>query len=337
MSETEKRTEMAADTASPDASTERAQREALDWLRRLTSGEVARADLDALDRWRAQSPEHRRALAEANLLWDVLGKVAREADARGLAHGGPVRSFLGRPVARRAALASAAAASIAYLVARPPLHLWPTVAELMAPYRTATGERRQLTVASGIAVEMDTQTSLAAPVTAGEFYSLELISGQLAVSVHAEADRSVVIAAAGGLARADRGSFDVRRDVSSVCVTCADGVVQVSYRSSTATLRPGQQVIYNDRGLGSTITADPTVVTAWQRGLLIFRDVPLAEVVVEVNRYRPGRIILLNEALAERKVMAGLRLDQIDDFVTYIGQTFGAKIRSLPGGVVLLS
>jgi transmembrane sensor len=184
---------------------------------------------------------------------------------------------------------------------------------------------------------MDAQTSFTAPVTAGGFYSLELISGQLAVSVHAEADRPVIIAAAGGHIRADRGNLDIRRDASSVCVTCVDGAVQVSYRSSTATLRSGQQVIYNDRGLGSAATADPTVVTAWQRGLLIFRDVPLAEVIQEVNRYRSGRIILLNDSLAKRKIIAGFRIDQIDDVVNYIVQAFGAKSRSLPGRVVLLS
>jgi transmembrane sensor len=334
MSETEKPMSAAAE---PGDSESRTKREALDWLRRLTSGEVTRADLDALDRWRAESPTHRRALAEANLLWDVLGKVAHEADARGLARNGSVRSFLGRPATRRAALAGAAAASVAYLMMRPPLHLWPTAAELMASYRTATGERRQLSIASGITIEMNTQTSLSAAKAVGELYSLDLVSGQLAVSVRAQAARSVVITAANGKTQADRGSFDVRRDGSSVCVTCADGVVRVSYRSTTTTLQQGQQVSYDDRGLGSVVAADSTAVTAWQRGLLIFRDAPLAEVIEEVNRYRPGRILLLNDALAERRVIGGFRLDQIDDVVNYIGQAFGAKIRSLPGGVVLLS
>jgi transmembrane sensor len=96
-------------------------------------------------------------------------------------------------------------------------------------------------------------------------------------------------------------------------------------------------VTYDSRGLGSATAVDLAVVTAWQRGLLVFRDEPLAKVVEEVNRYRPGRIILINNALGERKVVAGFRLDQIDDVVKYIEEVFGAKVRSLPGGVVLLS
>jgi transmembrane sensor len=315
---------------------ERVRQEALDWLRRLTSGEASRADLDALDRWRAQSPQHRRALAEANLLWGVLGRVAQEAGARDAVRA--AGRLTGHRVGRRALLAGAAAAAgFAYLAVRPPFHLWPAVAELMADYRAATGERRQLAIAAGITVELDTQTSLTAPVPAGPLYSLELIAGQLAVTIQAAAARPVVIAAAGGQARAEQARFNLRRDGASVSVTCAEGAVQVAYRSMTATLGTGQQVTYGEHGLGAAVASDPAVATAWQRGLLIFRDAPLAAVVDEVNRYRPGRIILLNEALAARKVVAGFQLDRIDEVVDYLTRAFGAKARQLPGGVVLLS
>jgi len=56
-----------------------------------------------------------------------------------------------------------------------------------------------------------------------------------------------------------------------------------------------------------------------------------------VNRYRPGRIILANRALAERKVVAGFRLDRIDDAVKDLTRSLGVQTRSLPGGIVLLS
>jgi transmembrane sensor len=68
MPETKKPMEAPADNSDRAAVPDRVQQEALDWLRRLTSGEVTRADLDAFERWRAGSPERRRALAEANLL-----------------------------------------------------------------------------------------------------------------------------------------------------------------------------------------------------------------------------------------------------------------------------
>jgi len=41
--------------------------------------------------------------------------------------------------------------------------------------------------------------------------------------------------------------------------------------------------------------------------------------------------------LGERRVVAGFRLDRIDDVVGYLISAFGARTRSLPGGVVLVS
>ena len=317
------------------AASEDLQRQALDWLRRLTSGEVSRSDIEALDRWRAQSRAHRRAFARANLLWDVLEPVAREAGKR---RPQTVLPFA-RPIGRRVILtgtAAAAAAGLAYVAIRPPLHLWPAISELAADYRTAAGERRQVSLTSGVTIEMNTRTSLAERGADGA-HKLELISGQVAVDVQGGASSPVVVVAADGQALADRAHFDVRRDDSSVCVTCSQGAVQVTCRSFAAALGPGQQVRYDAQGLGPVVAVDSNIVTSWQRGLLLFRDVPLAQVVEEVNRYRPGKLVLLNDDLGRRKVVAGFRIDQIDDVVAYVSRTFGARTRSLPGGIVLLS
>jgi transmembrane sensor len=331
MSDSKKPSRVMAASGNPETETKRIRLEALDWLRRLTSGSATQADLETFESWREQSADHRSALAEANLLWDVLGDVARAAEPHPV-----VRSLLTRPIGRRALLAGATVAGAAYLAFRPPYHLWPAVSELMAPYHTGTGEQRQVAIGSGVTVEMDTQTSLSGPVAKGQLYSLELLSGQLAVSVESSM-RTVVVSAAGGQSRAVQAKFNVRYENSGVCVTCSEGAVDISYNSQTLTLHEGQQATYGDRGLGPIVATDPSVATAWQRGLLLFRDVPLARVVDEVNRYRHGRIILLNRVLGERRVVAGFRLDQIDAVVDYFRQAFGAKINVLPAGVVLLS
>ena len=77
-------------------------------------------------------------------------------------------------------------------------------------------------------------------------------------------------------------------------------------------------------------------MTAWQQGLLIFRDVPLARVIDEVNRYRPGRIIVVDPRLGRREVVADFRLDRLDAVVEFVAQVMKAPVRSLPGGIVLL-
>lgn len=325
--------------AEGDRAPNRVGAEALDWMRRLGSGEVTQAELDALDRWRTASAAHRRAFAEANLFWDVLGKVAEEATLR-VRTRRPALALPDRRMARRtflAAAAAAAAAAVAYVAVRPPLGLWPSMAEFAADYRTATGEQKRLAIAAGITIEMNTQTSLTAPVTVGQHLALELVTGELDVSVGTAQARPLRIAAAGGQIDADRGNFNVRCDGPSVCVTCSDGTVRVTGRSAVTTLVGGQQVSYGDGVRETKVAVDPTLVTAWKRGMLIFRNTPLPQVIAELNRYRPGKIILLNNNLAKRTVVAGFRLDQISEAVRYLSQAVGAEARSLPGGVVLLS
>ena len=52
--------------------------------------------------------------------------------------------------------------------------------------------------------------------------------------------------------------------------------------------------------------------TSWRRGVLVFDRQPLAKVVEELNRYRPGRVVLSNADLANREVSAVFRLDMLD-------------------------
>ncbi len=57
-------------------------REAQDWVVRLTSGEATAEVAEALQRWRKKSREHRRAFAEANLMWDRLHAAATQSKAK---------------------------------------------------------------------------------------------------------------------------------------------------------------------------------------------------------------------------------------------------------------
>jgi transmembrane sensor len=81
---------------------------------------------------------------------------------------------------------------------------------------------------------------------------------------------------------------------------------------------------------------DPAVITAWQRGLLIFRDQPLSQVIDEVNRYWSGRIIVMDADLGRRRVTARVELARIGEVISYVQTVLDANVRTLPGGLVLL-
>jgi transmembrane sensor len=315
-------------------------REARAWVSRLTSGEATASDVARFNRWCEASPAHRHAFAEAKLLWQVMRPAAEQsmtrADAaRSAASQQPETSMLGR----RAFFGGAMAASLVgatTLAIRPPLDLWPSLTEITSDYRTAKGESRLIRLADA-SIELNTQTSISLRPIAGDVDLIELVSGEAAIVVNPDSRRSFAVLAGGGRTTGRNAAFNVRHIGSSGCVSCSTGEVVVVRDGEQVTLQPRQQISYDSRGLQPVVTVDPAVVSAWQQGVLVFRSDPLSRVIDEVNRYRSGRIVLVNEELGRRQVFASFRIDRIEDVVPRLQAVFGMRVRSLPGGIVLLS
>jgi transmembrane sensor len=315
------------------------QEEARTWLRRLTSGMATPDDVEALERWRSQGAGHAQAFAEAALLWNLTGEAAKAAVDRNPKLGDWRRSDEDVHPARRVFIGGGAAlaASLAGIaVIRPPLGLWPSLSELDADYRTSTGERRNVEVVSDVSVELNTRTSINLRHNATGMEAIELLTGEAVIEKQANPALGFVVYAGEGHATATQASFNIRKDDDTVCVTCIRGNVRVQYRQREAVLQERQQLSYDAQGIGTVERTDPKIVTAWQQGLLVFREVPLARVIDEVNRYRPGKIILVDPQLGRREVVADFRLDRLDAVLEFATRVMNARTRSLPGGIVLL-
>lgn len=314
------------------------KREAVAWLRRLTSGEATLADAEELKRWRNQSPAHAAAFAAASRLWKDLEPAGRNLRLR--AEASAATSTLPATIGRRAlisgGLAAASAAGL-YAVVRPPLDLWPSLVELTADYRTDTGEQRTVAIFEDVSVRMNTRTSIALRAQDTIADKIELLNGEASFSTKTRGGRSLSVLASDRWTTADDARFDVRYLHPLVCVTCLEGTVKVERDGEAVTVAAGQQVRYDSNGLQPLQSVEADVASAWQRGLLIFRSTPLSDVVDEVNRYRPGRIIVTSSQLGKMPVSGRFRIDNLDEILTRIEQAFGAKVRSLPGGLVLLS
>jgi transmembrane sensor len=319
------------------------EHEAYGWVVRFVSGEAGPAEIKALKEWSARSPAHAEAFDRASKVWKALDPARRKL----LAETGPdVGIDAGRRPAiphqprlgRRAILGGAMAASVAaatVLVARPPLGLWPSWSELAADYRTGTGEQRQITLGNSVFVDMNTQTSIALRTSGENAGRIELIGGEAMVSAAKTVSPFTVIAADGRIV-ASRARFNVRYDGQSVCVSCLEGDVQVERLARVLQLSAGRQAIYSAHGIGDPVAIDPMVVTAWTDGVVIFEATPIADVIAEVNRYRREKIILTNAALGHQRLNARFRIENIGRVVNQIEQVFGARARTLPGGITLL-
>jgi transmembrane sensor len=321
------------------------EQDAIAWVQKLAAGDITPAEIEALKRWCAQRRLHAVAFDEAKLVWGKVGAAGRivhgpgedfitELDALGRRRTMTRRTMLGSGVA-------AMAATSAYAMIDPPLGLWPSLGELSADYRTSKGEQRKVTFAKDVSISLNTQTSVAVRPSEGAEDRIELVVGEASFAKPAHAARSLVVLAADGRTASEAGRFDVRHVSTGrgapVRVTCFEGRVRIEQGGEVADLGPGQRVHYDGGGLSRIASVDPDLESEWQRGIVEFRGMSLVEALEEMNRYRPGRIVLMSKALGEKRLSGRFRIDQMEQVLRQLEQAFGARLRRLPGDVVLLS
>ena len=315
--------------------------EGLEHLNHLLSGNATEADAADLIAWRGQSPAHELAFRSAVRLRRVV-RVAEGVEAPETI--GIVSNVASldaqrekKKHSRRAFLGGAMAASVAgglLLVGRS-FDMMPSFAELNAKYRTGTGERLVVRLDDGATVELNTRTSinlrsdLAMP-------AVELISGEAVVTSGRSGTAALV--AGRGTSIGKNGQFSARRTDDEICITCLSGEVEVAWNGELRRLAASQEVRYDDRGIGAvTAQANTTALTAWRNGTLIFQEMPMREVIQEINRYRKGRVILASDALGGRRLNGTYNIDRLDEFFDQAELAVGAKVTRLPGDVVVLS
>lgn len=287
--------------------------EARDWLVLLTSGQATVADAKALRQWCAQSPEHAQAFEQAKQLWQQLTPALTEAQAP-------------RHFGRRAFLGGALAASAALVMVH--ISVPGGFAGLSADYHTAVGEQRRVDLREGISLELNTQTRISR-----REQGIELLEGEVQVQVA----QPLTVQAGAGWLSASQARFNVRNTDHSVCVTCIEGWLAVEVQGRSVRLDSGRQLTYDAAGLGPVVTVDTEAVIAWREQVLVFNNATLDTVIDEINRYRPGMLVLLNRELGKRRVQARFSLEQLPGVALLIRDAYGAKCTELPGGVVLLS
>lgn len=311
-------------------------REALGWVVHLTSGTATHADARAFESWRAQGPSHADAFREAVAFRravrtmplapvpDMPSNIVSFPDAA-------QRSM----VSRRGMLASASgaiAAGGAMLMIDPPYALWPSLAELGAGERTGVGERRLLRPMAGIEVEMNGRTAVSLDTARRH---ATLITGEAFVSVAPDAAPfSIRAGDTNWLAKSAK--FDVRASERETRIVCVSGQLSGERNDVRHRITAGQRFVATPGQAAQIATVDTSQSGSWRRGLLIFRDTPLASAIEDINRYRHGKIVLANDAVGQRLVSGMFHTAQIENAVSQIRQLLNLEIRVLVGGVIVM-
>lgn len=305
---------------------------ARDWILRLSSGEITPAEMSRFKEWLARSPARRAAFERERRFWRRLEPLrqttgrAGEPDSRDEAapagRASPSRSP--RPAARRgrrAALVAGLAACAALALAFGDLP-----AALMADYTTAVGARRTVTLADGSVVHLNTDTAIAVAIDAAS-RRVDLLRGEALFEVAADPARPFSVAAGDGVTRALGTAFVVRTGDGETTVTVTEGRVRVTAPAGAGgawiDAGPGARTRYRaGQAPRSAGTVDPAMVALWRRGVIRIDDLPLDAAVAELDRYRPGRIVLLADGPYE-SVSGAFDIAGVDAAVAGLAATHG--------------
>ncbi|MDX5993306.1 FecR family protein [Ectopseudomonas alcaliphila] len=303
---------------------------AAEWAVLLADDALDDGQQQALQQWLQADARHAEALAFARRTWSALGNLPADKPARHRAL--PVAPELARHPRRHARLRRwGAAACLALLLGGLGLnqseHL---LLPLLADHRTASGEVRSLTLADGSEVTLDSASAIRLDYSAGQ-RRIELLAGAAIFQVAPQADRPFVVEAAGGSTQALGTRFVVQREAGAgALVGVLEHAVQVKAADQQRRLQEGDSLRYDATGLHDVVL-DLQRVTSWQRGLLVFDRQPLGQVIEQLNRYRPGYILIGSDAIAQREVSGVFRLDGLDDALATLTREMQLQHRELMG------
>ncbi len=315
------------------------------WVARLAGDRLPVGEHRRLEGWLDADPRHRTAFLEAQEAWGLMGGLAAERDL--LVADVPAATVPTPPPPVRFLAVGRALAAIAacllLVVMGGTLWLGGALPHLTVDHATAPGEQRVVLLEDGSRVILGPGSAL--DVRYGAAMRRVVLRSGVAifdVAPMAEAGgRPFVVAAGSGTVRALGTEFMVEYHAEAIEVTVLEHAVEVALEDDAGTtqavrLDTGASVRYDAQAVGEPHRQDVARATAWQRQRLIFDRVPLADVVAALNRYRPGRIVIADAALAARTVSGVFHTATPDLALDAVIRELGAKSAAIPPLVTVI-
>lgn len=322
----------------PQQTTATVSEAALQWLIRINE-QPAVASSAPFKRWLLANPSHRQAYAQAQTLWQLCEAPAARLAALEQADLQHYLQAMAKPRDkgrwRRAGAALAAAClvlAISVAGGWRPTDWW---LNLQADY-SSDDALAQVTLADQSQVTLDAHSAIAVDFEQGE-RRVRLLQGAAFFQV-THTGQPFVVQAAGGEVRVLGTQFEVREQGQGAQVTVRSGRVAVVAKPGEASrvLTANQQLAYSNGLSGDIARVDSDSRLAWRQGWLSYYQVPLAQVVADLGRYYPGRIVVLNAELGQRRVSGSFPADQPLAALDSLAKLLGFERRTLLGRLTVI-
>lgn len=303
----------------------RARRDDPDWSER---------DQQALDEWLDASTAHRVAWLRMEYGWqriDRLAALRRPDTVPALVQSTAPSSASARP--RRWLRALSAVAAVVGAITLGLLYL-PSVNTGTQPHGHATqvGGRETVALDDGSRVELNTDTALRTLVSARE-RSVWLDRGEAYFEVAHDPEHPFAVTAGAFRVVVLGTKFGIRRDSGQLEVVVVDGRVRVeplSRGAGSGVIATRDKVVVAKGGEPIKMTHSHKRVEdalAWRDGKLVFDNSPLAEVVIEFNRYNDTQLLIKSENISAIRISGSFEATNLDAFVRLLNKAYGLRVQ----------
>jgi transmembrane sensor len=308
------------------------RKQASRWLLRLQSEDVTADDRRAFEAWYRADTRH---AAEFDALTETIDRLRQLRERFAEEPEPSARAVLRsrRDVFATAAggLLAASFIAVAWFLIAPSWNL------KTASFETALGVQRQVDLADGSQIELNTNTRLDVRMSP-ERRHIKLAHGEALFRVAHEPQRPFEVEARGRLLRAVGTVFSVRVDRNASVLLVIEGAVSVVPLAGGAS----QLVTASERfdlvsGIRTTASADTIDrVLAWRDGMLDFDGVSLDVVVAEVERYTGAHFAFADPDLASLSMAAYFRAADLNGFVSLLETSYSLlRVRKTDQGYLI--
>ncbi|MDP3334255.1 MAG: FecR family protein [Methylococcaceae bacterium] len=338
------------------------------WFTRLQADDVSTDERDQFQQWYRTDPQHAEAYEQTRKLWNLLQLPAAQIQSRIISEEAPLTQRPSEPsypvtTAWRACPASsgmqevgeskellprglgegglkshfrfAAISALTVLLAVTVWQLPEHLQNWQSDYHTAPGQQVIINLKDGSRLTLSTDTALTVQFSEQQ-RRIELLRGEAYFEVAPNKSRPFIVDGGPADARAVGTAFSVKKKKDDVRVAVSEGIVEVSADSTSTRVHAAQQIDYQHGQMQAVFNVNNDDTFAWRRGQVVFSRQPLSEVLEEVNRYRSGRIVAVNSALAGRIVSGVFNSRDANSVVDALKATLHAEAVNVPGGLVLL-